>query len=331
MVAVPSQFDAVEAGILLHDSQTGEILYVNSFAEEVYGYSKGELQNMGVADFSADSFSEAEALQRIQAAADGNPQQFEWRNKRPSGELYWVEVRLSEVTIDEKSYVIAWVQDITGHKMSLRYLRVLTRITRHNLRNKLNIIEGALEFVDKQTTDSEMLDRIRRSVSELLTLTGWVDTIKSINRRETTAHSLDISEVVTELGSKYESKYPEITWQFDCAEAIVSADSTLRRAIDELITNAVQHNPHDGLEISLTVTEYPTDNQVCIRITDTGIQIPEVEIEPFESGYDPNPLEHSERIGLWEVQTIINTHRGRLSIEENTSEQKTIAIWLPRA
>jgi len=331
MVTSPNHFDELEVGILLHDAQTGDILYANTFAEEIYGYSKDELTSMDVADFSSASFSRSEAIQRIQAAADGHSQQFEWRNKRPTGELYWVEVRLSDLTIDGTTYVAALVRDITEYKMNVRHLRVLTRITRHNLRNKLNIIEGYLDQIDHEKSDASVVDRIHRSVSELLDLTGWIDTIKSVNRTETPAEVCDICQLVAEIGESYQQEYPEIIWKFDCQHAYATADSTLQTAINELIDNAVTHNPHEDLEITVSVRECPEDKQISICVTDTGQPIPEIEIEPLVSGYDPDPLEHGERIGLWEVQTIINAHQGRLSINENSIDQKTIEITLPQA
>jgi len=331
MVTAPNHFDQLEVGILLHDAQTGNILYANHFAEEIYGYSKSELTSMDVAEFSSASFSRSEAVQRIRAAADGHSQQFEWQNKRPTGELYWVEVRLSDLTIDGTTYVVALVRDITEYKMNLRHLRVLTRITRHNLRNKLNIIEGYIDQLDSGKRDPSVINRVQRSVSELLDLTGWIDTIKSVNRTESPTEVCNICQLVSEIGESYQQEYPEITWEFDCQHAYATADSTLQTAINELIDNAVTHNPHENLTISVSVREHPDDKQISICVTDTGQPIPEIEIEPLVSGYDPDPLEHGERIGLWEVQTIINAHRGRLSVNENSVDQKTIKITLPQA
>lgn len=330
MVTIPDQLNDLQVGILLHEPETGDIVYVNEYAEDLYGYTEAEMKRMDVGDFSSDSFSNSEAVQRMQAAVDGHPQQFEWQNKRSTGELYWVEVRLSKLTVEETEYVVALVQDITEYKMNLRHLRVLTRITRHNLRNKLNVIKGGFDHIERQTEGSEMLDRMGRSIGELLSLTNWIDTIKSVSSN-TPSESCNICELLGELEATYREEYPTINWQFDCDQCYVTADATLRTAVNELIDNAVAHNPHEGLDIIVSVTERPADQQICIEITDTGRPIPEIEIEPLVSGYDPNPLEHGEKIGLWEAQTIINAHRGRLSVKENNAEQKTLKITLPRA
>jgi signal transduction histidine kinase len=136
--------------------------------------------------------------------------------------------------------------------------------------------------------------------------------------------------MVRELGEQYQCANKNINWHIECEEAVVSADPKIKTAIEELIDNAVQHNPHEGLNITLSVTESDDDKQILIQVIDTGQPIPDVEIEPIAGGYDPDPLEHGEGIGLWEVQTIINAHGGRLSVKENSLERKVIEIALPR-
>lgn len=331
MVSVPSQFDALDVGITVHDPQTGEICYVNEFAEELYGYSEHEMKEMDVGEFSSESFTQAEAVERIQAAADGQSQQFEWRNKQPTGEVYWVEVRLSDITIEDSTYVVALVDDISEYKLQLRHLRVLTRITRHNLRNKLNVIDGFFDEldIDETTENSDLIERIQRNVAELCTLTNWIETVNSATRDDHGTETRDICQVVTAVAEPYQTEYPNISWQFDCEECFAVTNQTLENAIDELIDNAVRHNPHENLAISVSVTERSGGDQVCIQIADTGRPIPDIEIEPIVGGYDPDPLQHGEQIGLWEVQTIVNAHGGRISLKKNSVKQTIIELVLP--
>lgn len=333
MIEVPTQFDSLEVGMLIHDPETGSVLYANDSAEELYGYSKSELMEMDVTDFSSSSFTQEEAIQRIRSAAEGNSQKFEWRNKRSTGELYWVEVRLSDISIEDDEYVVALVRNITEYKMHLRHLRVLTRITRHNLRNKLNVIDGFLEELDVENKNENisMYKRIKNSISDLLDLTNWIDTVKSSVRMEKPASTQNISNMVLNLGKQYQEEYEEITWRFECEEVYASADPKIRTAIKELLENAITHNQHEGLEITISVEKSQNDEQVLIRIIDTGLPIPDIEIEPIVGGYEPDPLEHGESIGLWEVQTIIAANGGRISIPENSPKRKVVEIALPRA
>jgi len=116
--AISAVFDDLEIGITIHDPETGAIVGVNSRLEELYGYSEAELTEMTVADYTAtdEGFTQADAETRIQAAADGEPQTFEWRIERSDGERVWVRVRLALTELDGESYVIAEIQDITDRK-----------------------------------------------------------------------------------------------------------------------------------------------------------------------------------------------------------------------
>ena len=121
---IPDVFDDLEIGITLHDPETGEILGVNERLEALYGYTAAELREMDVADYTAAAdctqtdaeFTQADAERRIHAAADGEPQIFEWPIERSTGERVWVRVRLAATQLHGEAYVIAEIREITERK-----------------------------------------------------------------------------------------------------------------------------------------------------------------------------------------------------------------------
>ena len=115
---IPDVFDDLEIGITLHDPETGEIHGVNERLEELYGYTAAELREMTVGDCTAadSAFTQANAERRIRAAAEGEPQAFEWRIERADGQQVWVRVRLASTELDGEEYVLAEVRNITDRK-----------------------------------------------------------------------------------------------------------------------------------------------------------------------------------------------------------------------
>jgi K+-sensing histidine kinase KdpD len=105
----------------------------------------------------------------------------------------------------------------------------------------------------------------------------------------------------------------------------------LQRAFHELIDNAVKHNSHENLDITVSASENIADQQIDVQIIDTGQPIPDIEITPLLGGDEPDQLKHGENVGLWEVQTIINQHQGILRLKENNPERKIIELTLPLA
>ncbi|TQQ83086.1 PAS domain-containing sensor histidine kinase [Halonotius terrestris] len=322
-------FSNLEVGITVHDPATGEMYYANEYAEDLYGYSQEQLTTVDIVDLSPDSISQSEFTTRIQSAADGHPQRFEWRIKQPSGDIIWVEMRLSELTIDEQPYVSAVIRDISEYKMEVRHLHLLNRIISHNFRNELQIVQGTFNHVH-EPSDDKILNRMRRAISELVDLTNWVNALTSLNRQEDHTKA-NINDLLTARIDEYRSDYPAINWTIDCENVYIEADEPLRKAFDELIDNAVRHNSHEDLAITVSAKENIADQQIDIQVMDTGEPIPEMEIQPLLDGYDPDPLNHARHIGLWEVQTVINSHHGMLTLKENTQERKVIEVTLPLA
>jgi PAS domain S-box len=320
---------SLDVGITIHDSETGSIHYANEYAEDIYGYSKEELNNSNIVDINPGSISQSEFIKRLRAAANGHSQQFEWRIRRPSGEIIWIEMRLSELSVNDHSYVIAAVRDISDHKMDLRYLRLMNRLVNHDFRNKVQIIQGSFNQMDAQTNDN-IFNGIRRAIADLVDLTNWANAITSLNNGQNDK-KINVRQLLTNTVKEYENKYPEINWEVDCENVFIMGNKSLQRAFDQLIDNAVRHNSHDDLDIIVSASENMADQQIDIKIIDTGEPIPDVEAQPLINGYDPDPLEDAEQIGLWEVQTIIDTHQGMLTLEENNPELKILKVSLPLA
>lgn len=324
-------YSSLDVGVTVHDSRTGDICYANEYAEDVYGYSTEELSTIDLIDLSSDARSQSEFIEQIQAAAKGRSQQFEWRVQRPSGELRWIEMRLSELAVGGQSYVIAVIRNIDEYKMKLRHFYLLNRIVRHNFRNKLQIVSGGFSQIDNQSDDAKIFEQMRRAIAELLKLTDWVNEITSLTGDEENTDRVNIREILKKEVEKFRSRYPEIGWEIDSEDLYIDANPLLQKAVHELIDNAVRHNTHENLNITVSASENIADQQIDIQIIDTGQPIPDIEITPLLNGDESDQLEHGKSIGLWEVQTIISRHQGILQIKENSTERTVIEVTLPLA
>lgn len=334
-VGPPDVLDDLTIGLLLHDPTTADIIYANEFAENLFGYPASELQTMDVGAISADGYTQVEAVQRVRAAADGTPQQFEWQIQRASGELCWVEVRLSKTTLNNTPYIVAHVQDITESKQRERRLRLFSRLLRHDLRNKITAIHGlTTALLDTIETD-EYLDTLRtlyEATTDLCDLTDRVNDLKSMtDPDDTRCRPINVSSLVTEITNTYRRNHPDVTWRMYCEDELwVAADERLRTAITEAIENAVTHNPHDTLRVGVHVTETQDEDRVSLTIIDTGDPIPATEVETVQGEYAPSQLVHGDGTGLWLMQAIVETFSGRLSISQNTPQRTVVEFILPQ-
>jgi PAS domain S-box-containing protein len=160
-VRLPPIFDNLDVGITFHHSETGAILDVNEPIERLYGYAAAELRATTVGEFTPPStkFSEERAVGLIAAAAAGDSQAFEWQIERSNGELRWLRVHLNATTVDGVDGVVAEVNDITEYRARERRLRLLSRIVRHNLRNKMNVLLGYADRISGRPSRTSRFGR----------------------------------------------------------------------------------------------------------------------------------------------------------------------------
>ena len=108
-------FTEAPLSIIIHDKESGEIIDANPNAWEIYGFSS--LEQLQTNEFWMEPpYSFEDALGWIHKAAAEGAQEFEWFNKKVTGELFWEHVRLSPVNINGVERVMATTVDITERK-----------------------------------------------------------------------------------------------------------------------------------------------------------------------------------------------------------------------
>ena len=116
-------FEKSSLTIIIHDKDTGEILDANPMALMRYGYDS--LEEMQRSDIWLNPpYSEADALALIRKAATEGVQRFEWLNRKKNGELFWDEVHLHAVVIDERECVLATTIDISERRQAEEALKL---------------------------------------------------------------------------------------------------------------------------------------------------------------------------------------------------------------
>ncbi|WMW25561.1 PAS domain S-box protein [Methanolobus sediminis] len=108
-------FTEAPISIIIHDKESGAIIDANPNAYEMYGFSS--LEQLQANEFWMEPpYSFEDALGWIHKTATDGTQEFEWFNRKATGELFWEYVRLSPVTINGVERVMATIIDITERK-----------------------------------------------------------------------------------------------------------------------------------------------------------------------------------------------------------------------
>jgi PAS domain S-box-containing protein len=119
-------YHAVDEAIFVHDA-AGRVVDANEAAAEMYGYDRAQLRDDSVSPISSGvpPYTEANASERIEQAAAGDPQTFEWQARDSDGDVFWVEVSLSRAVVDDEVRVLAIVRDIDDRKRAQRRFQTL--------------------------------------------------------------------------------------------------------------------------------------------------------------------------------------------------------------
>ncbi|WP_440770557.1 PAS domain-containing sensor histidine kinase [Natronorubrum sp. DTA28] len=336
-VVLPNSFDDLKIGVTLHEPETGEILDVNKPLEQLYGYTRAELREMEVGDYTASTkrFTQEKAVRRIQAAADGDEQVFEWQIERATGELVWVRACLNRTTIDEATCVIAEIRDITEYKARERRLRLLNRVIRHNLRNETNILIGyadRLRSAIEEETLEEEVETIVEIAMEIGTLSDSIQQVEEIAEPGATERSpTNVTRLITEVATEIQSEYPaaELTVDIE-SDVLVNADKGLHYATKHALENAIVHSDDEAPIVEISVTENTDTGRGVIQISDTNSIIPAVEVDVLKEDVTASTTFHGSGVGLWVMQWCVDSLGGELIFEEDSPDGNIVRFLLPQ-
>ena len=333
---LPATYDELNTGIVVHDPETGAIRAVNDRLETMYGYPAEELRSMTVPEFSANAYANAgeEAQARIEAAAAGTPQEFDWRVKRGDGRLIWVNVHLTAATIDDGSYVLGEITDITDYKHNDRRVSLFHRLLRHNLRNNITVITGyANQITD--VTDAESIATCGSRIETAATdLSRTVESMKQIEEtltreREATTKQPAVAAVaatVADLRKRFPAASISVT---EHSELWIAVDDAFEYALTHAIENAIEHAETAAPSVEITIDDSPNTGRAEIRIDDEAPPIPSAELDALDDRAATTPTRHGSGCGLFVMKWSIESLGGELRIEPGSGGGNSVFFYLP--
>jgi signal transduction histidine kinase len=203
-------------------------------------------------------------------------------------------------------------------------LDVVNRVLRHNLRNDLNYVRGAVRMLSEDGDHSFDTEPVVETVEGLLELAETARQLDSVVRRDTEFARRNLVSMAAAAAEAVEREYPEASITVDGAgESTVLAKSTLRSAIRELLENAVKHGGGSGTIVGVE----RTDDGVDLRVADGGDGLPAQERTVLTTGNE-TPLVHGSGLGLWMVYWIVTDHGGSADVTVD-ERGTTITLSLP--
>ena len=212
-------------------------------------------------------------------------------------------------------------------------LQVLHRVMRHNLRNDLNKISGHAELLEANTESAdcrEWCEIILDNVDALMAYTEKAARIQSITDEQgEVARTVDLAEAVPRIIRENERVSESVAVSIETPDyAAVEANHMLDVALDELVSNAIEHTDSSTPELAVSVDRAagPTGT-TQVSITDNGPGIHPETLEVLEEGREDQLL-HMNGIGLWMVYWTVIESGGSLDIDTGESGTE-VTLTLP--
>lgn len=241
----------------------------------------------------------------------------------------------------ERSGCVLVIQDKSSDYRIIEMRKDFIANASHELKTPITIIRGFAETLyDNPTLPEETMievtgkivrncERMTNLIKDLLTLAD----IEHLSESRLTPCNLThlVENCVSMLHDAHPTAEVEVDIEADKEFDILADTQLLELAVFNLLENAAKYsNPPAEIKVSLKTT----GTNVVLSVADKGIGIPKEDVENvFQRFYTVNKAESRKKggagLGLSLVETIIDKHLGKISVESEVGVGTTFTVVLP--
>ncbi len=205
----------------------------------------------------------------------------------------------------------------------------------HDLRSPLQVMTNsiflarkALKDEDSQSLGNEAMVHLEKIKEQVEHMDSLISGIREFNKDiEIEPVKTDLCKLVNEVISETEfpdNIQPEFLSQDPLSHVNLDPES-MRRVLNNLITNAIQAMPQGG---NLTITLSRDGDEATISVKDTGKGIPEKEMEKL---FEPlfTTKKDGQGFGLAVCKQHVEAHGGSIEVTSEVGEGTTFKVRLP--
>jgi two-component system sensor kinase FixL len=238
--------------------------------------------------------------------------------------------------LEREKLLVALEKERELRELKNRFLSMMS----HELRTPLASISLSYDMLKKygavstQDEKNQALDNIRQQVDYLTDMMSDVMTLSRSEYEglEAMLEDADVATFCRDIVEEFQFNYRTHQIEFESEEKNVRAGidrKLLRRALTNLIINAMKYSPHDTLVV-LTLARQGDDG-LLIQVRDSGIGIPEEDqprlFEPFHRARNVNNIPGTG-LGLPITKQAVELHGGEIGFTTG-EDGTTFSIYLP--
>ena len=345
---------------ILSVNHGGRIVFANTQASQMFGYSRAELLTMAVDSLVPESLAEQHMAHRTEfnRAPRLRPMGFglDLFGRTKDGTTFPVEVSLSPFVSDGDPLVTAIVRDISERKraevermraeaaeQAIRQRDEFLSVAAHELKTPLTSLLGFAEALDRlygrgrepdPILAQRALQTIARQTEKMSVLVNQLLDVSRIDGGQLRLErkQADLIPIIRDVAEDARARTSVHTVVVRGPERTIGMFDGLRleQVFTNLVDNAIKYSP-DGGEILVSVSEDP-GRLARISVRDHGMGIPAAErAHVFDRYYQAHSRVHRSGmgLGLYISRQIVALHDGRMEVNFPADGGTEFDVLLP--
>lgn len=329
----------------------GSIGFANQHAEMMFGYDQGELVGKNVSVIMTENDAKAHTKYISDYIASGRSEIMGMRReltaKTKAGDLFFVEIVVSESKLDGEVTLTGVIRDVTKRKeedeLLKTYAEELQRsneelnnfayVASHDLKAPLRNIWQVISWIEDDIDNREELSTnlllIKQRATKMQQLLDDLLEYSRVGRKNTDIEEFDASEVIREqfsLLNNSDSFQLKLVGEFP---KLFHNRTMFELLLRNLIDNAIKYHDKENGLICVLVKESTDYFEFTIQDNGPGIE-PEYIHKIFDFLQRINTKVEGSGIGLSLVKKILDNIGGSISVESIMGEGTTFHICWPK-
>ncbi len=326
----------------------------NRGAERIYGYTAEEIVGQPVSVLvPADRPNDVpDIMERILNGESVD--HYETVRKHKNGSLIYVSITVSPIRDRHGEIVGASTiaRDITSRRLAEEALRGSEKLVAmgrmaasiaHEIRNPLDAAQNITYLLQQnQSLDESAREMVSLLNSQLTHMSEICSRTLTFARPGDAASRIALAGIVDEVlamqRKNLSMKGIQIERRFDAPGEVIGYPGPLRQVLVNLISNAIDAIPagKDGtITVHIADVRHPATRTEGVRITlsDTGMGIPQENLERLFQPFFSTKKEEGTGLGLWVSYGIVTQHGGSIRVRSRVKGRlrgTVFSIFLPR-